>query len=482
VEKRKQKNLIIMLRSEISNKILLVNVLAATLSLGTAIFTGISAAIVVTFIIGYLLIATEHPLHMNKAIPALFMAGVIWALIAIGFKYGVVNVIDAHHHLLQNGDTGGLSEVIVHHIGKISEILFFLIGAMVIVELIDLHNGFGIVKEWITTKDKTKLLWIIGVLAFFLSAIIDNLTATIVLITILRKLFTHPQTRWWYAGMVIIAANAGGAWSPIGDVTTTMLWIAGKVTVPGLIKMVVVPSLLCFLTPILIASKMKSFKGSISKEVHVDEVQQKILSSRTMLYVGLGMIIFVPIFKSITGLAPFIGMMIAVAVVWLLSEYIQPEHGEFDKKKYATHHALSRIELSSILFFLGILLAVAGLESMVLTGSTIGSLEFAAEHINQAIPNQKVVGVLLGALSALIDNVPLVAAAIGMFTFPIDHLMWHLIAYAAGTGGSMIIIGSAAGVAAMGMEKIPFGWYLKHISLLALIGFLSGAVWFFIIS
>jgi Na+/H+ antiporter NhaD/arsenite permease-like protein len=455
----------------------MVNAVAGIMTIGLAIIVGLVPAIIMAFIIGYVLIATEHTLHMNKAIPAMFMAGVIWGLLAIGFG-SEIQLIDAHKMIVDNNQHV-FSEILLHHTGKISEILFFLIGAMTIVELINLHNGFSIVKDWIKTKDKTKLLWIIGGLAFILSALIDNLTATIVLVTIIRKLFTHQQTRWWYAGMVIIAANAGGAWSPIGDVTTTMLWIANKVTVVGLIKQVVVPAVLCFFVPFYLASRMNAFKGLISKEVHVDEEEATLLSSRIMLYGGLAMIVFVPIFKTITHLPPYIGMIIAVAVVWLMSEYIQPEHGEFDKKKYNAHHALSRIEMSSILFFLGILLAVGGLESMVI--GNIGALEYAAESINQLIPDQRIVGVILGGLSALIDNVPLVAAALGMFDFPLDDQMWHLIAYAAGTGGSMIIIGSAAGVAAMGMEKIPFGWYLKNIALLALVGFLAGAVWFFII-
>lgn len=464
-------------RQEISKRILVVNVLAALITIGFALFVGSIPAIIVSFVIGYMLIAFEHPLHMDKAIPAMIMAVVIWTLLALGFSNGSLQVIDSHQHIISAGDMDGFHNLLLHHFGKISEILIFLIGAMTIVELISLHNGFDIVKEWIQTKDKTKLLWIIGVLAFILSAIIDNLTTTIVLVTILRKLFSKQEDRWWYIGIVVIAANAGGAWSPIGDVTTTMLWIANKVTVKGLITNVVIPSVICLLVPLIIASRYKNFRGNITKELYLDEKQATLLSSRTMLYIGLGMIVFVPFFKTITHLPPYIGMMIAVAIVWLLSEYINPEDGDFDNKKYHAHHALSRIEISSILFFLGILLAVSGFESLVI--GSAAALQYAAEGINSAIPNQNIVGVLLGALSAVIDNVPLVAAAMGMFSFSVDDHMWHLIAYAAGTGGSMIIIGSAAGVAAMGMEKIPFGWYLKNISLLALLGFLGGAVWFF---
>ncbi len=469
-------------KKEVSKKILIINALAALLTIGFAIFFGLIPAIIVSFIIGYTLIAFEHQLHIDKAIPALFMAGTIWALLALGFNNGSLQVIDSHHHLFFSGDKEGFEGLLVHHIGKISEILIFLIGAMTIVELINLHRGFDIVKDWIKTKNKTKLLWIIGIFAFVLSAIIDNLTTTIVLVTILRKLFSKQEDRWWYAGMVVIAANAGGAWSPIGDVTTTMLWIADKVTPMGLIIKVLIPSLLCFVIPFIIASRFKIFQGEITQELHVNEEKATLLSSRKMLYFGLVMIVFVPIFKTATHLPPYIGMMISVALVWLLSEYINPEDGEMTeekKEKYHAHHALSRVgkELSSILFFLGILLAVAGLESLAI--GSVGSLQYAAEGINNTIPNQNIVGLLLGGLSAIIDNVPLVAAAMGMFSFPLDHHMWHLIGYAAGTGGSMIIIGSAAGVAAMGMEKILFGWYLKNISLLALLGFLSGAILFF---
>ncbi|MEZ4987592.1 MAG: sodium:proton antiporter NhaD [Saprospiraceae bacterium] len=351
----------------------------------------------------------------------------------------------------------------------------FLIGAMTIVEIIDLHRGFEVLKNWVRTRNKKKLLWIVGVLGFILSAIIDNLTATIVLVTLLRKLIHDPKERLWYAGLVVIAANAGGAWSPIGDVTTTMLWIGGQVSTGGLIMNLVLPSIVCFVLPFFIASRMSVFQGEISMADDDNLEVQKLLSSRTMLFLGLGMILFVPVFKTITHLPPYVGMMLSLGVVWLASEYIHPEEDFSEERKhlYSAHKALSRIELSSILFFLGILMAVAALETIVVNG--VGALRYVAEGLDKTLPNQDAVIIILGFLSAVIDNVPLVAASMGMYSEPLDAKLWHFIAYAAGTGGSMLIIGSAAGVAAMGMERIDFIWYLKNIAWLAMIGFLAGA-------
>jgi Na+/H+ antiporter NhaD/arsenite permease-like protein len=441
--------------------------------------------IILIFVIGYLSITLEHPLKLDKTVPALIMASLIWAVLAIGFQAGWFDVIDTHErafNFLSGGDEAmhGFENTLLHHLGKTAEILIFLIGAMTIVEIIDLHQGFEVLKSAVKTKSKRRLLWIIGILAFILSAIIDNLTATIVLITLLRKLIVNREDRLWYAAMVVIAANAGGAWSPIGDVTTTMLWIANKVTALGLIEFVVLPSIVCFVIPFLIASYMPAFKGNIEVDTSEDVELDKLLSSKTMLFLGLGMIVSVPIFKTLTHLPPYMGMMLALGIVWLVSEYIHPEE-DFSKERrhlYSAHKALSRIEISSILFFLGILMAVAGLESLVygtMNGEELGTLRYVAEVLQAAIPNQDVVVILLGILSAVIDNVPLVAASIGMYDSPTDSVLWHFIAYAAGTGGSMLIIGSAAGVAAMGMEKIDFIWYLKKIAWLAFVGFLAGA-------
>ena len=441
--------------------------------------------IILIFVLGYLSITLEHPLKLDKTVPALIMASLMWAVLAIGFTSGwfdVINTEEQAFNFLSGGEHAmeGFEGTLLHHLGKTAEILIFLIGAMTIVEIIDLHRGFEILKGAVKTKSKKRLLWIIGVLAFILSAIIDNLTATIVLVTLLRKLIHRKEDRIWFAAMVVIAANAGGAWSPIGDVTTTMLWIAKKVSAAGLIEFVVLPSIVCFVLPFFIASYMPAFRGNIEVDATEDKDEERLLSSKTMLFLGLGMIVSVPIFKTLTHLPPYMGMMLALGVVWLVSEYIHPEE-DFSKERrhlYSAHKALSRIEISSILFFLGILMAVAGLESLVygvVNGEEVGTLRFLAEVLQGAIPNQDVVVILLGVFSAIIDNVPLVAASIGMYDSPMDSVLWHFIAYSAGTGGSMLIIGSAAGVAAMGMERIDFIWYLKKITWLAFVGFIAGA-------
>ncbi|MCL4147846.1 UNVERIFIED_CONTAM: hypothetical protein GTU68_013997 [Idotea baltica] len=380
------------------------------------------------------------------------MAALMWALLAV-------------EHVEE-----GFTNMLLHHLGKTAEILVFLIGAMTIVEIVDLHQGFDVLKSWVKTKSKKKLLWILAILAFILSAIIDNLTATIVLITLLRKLIPERNARLWFAGMIVIAANAGGAWSPIGDVTTTMLWIGKRVSALHLVERLVIPSIICMVVPVFIATLLPAFKGNVETDTNdYNEANKSLLSSKTMLFLGLGMIVSVPIFKTVTHLPPYLGMMLALGVVWLVSEYIHPEEDFSNERKhlYSAHKALSRIEMSSILFFLGILMAVAALEAL-------GTLRYVAEILNGAIPNQSVVIFILGILSAIIDNVPLVAASMGMYDLPMDSSLWHLIAYSAGTGGSMLIIGSAAGVAAMGMEKIDFIWYLKKITWLAAIGFVVG--------
>ncbi|MDX1752554.1 MAG: sodium:proton antiporter NhaD [Salinimicrobium sediminis] len=450
--------------------------------------------IIVVFIIGYLAITLEHPLQLDKAVSALLMSTIIWGVIAFGFNNGWLSVVDAHGEVfnINRGDLHdqlwGFKANLMHHFSTVSEILFFLIGAMTIVEIIDLHRGFAIIKKTITTTNKRKLMWVLGSLAFILSAIIDNLTATIILVTLLRKLVPKRDYRVWFAALIIIAANAGGAWSPIGDVTTTMLWINNKVTAPGLAEHLILPALVCFIIPFAIAGRLKAFKGeTVLKRKVIDDDEERLLSSRTMLYTGLGAILFVPIFKGITGLPPYIGMLFSLSVVWLLSEYVKPVKNlsKNEKNLYSTHKALSNIEFSSILFFLGILLAVAGLESLVfgvVGGNEVGTLYYAATQLSETIPSMDVVVVILGGLSAVIDNVPLVAASMAMYDFPVDDRIWHFIAYSAGTGGSLLVIGSAAGVAAMGMEKINFMWYLKNIAPLALFGFLGGAISFVILS
>ena len=443
--------------------------------------------VIACFILGYLLIVFEHPLRLDKTVPALLMAAVCWALLALGFHNGTLSVIDSHENVFtligaeDHSASHGFDNTLLHHLGKTAEILIFLIGAMTIVEIVDLHRGFEVLKGYVRTKKKKSLLWIVGALGFILSAIIDNLTATIVLVTLLRKIIPDRTERLWFVGLIVIAANAGGAWSPIGDVTTTMLWIGNKVSSIGLIKLLVIPSLVCFAVPFFVASYMKPFKGEIKLTVREAKAEQALLSSKTMLYLGLGMIVFVPVFKTITHLPPYVGMMLSLGVVWLVSEYIHPEE-DFSKERrhlYSAHKALSRIEMSSILFFLGILMAVGALESLVfgvVNGEEVGTLRYVAESLDQTFSNRDVVVMLLGVGSAIIDNVPLVAASMGMYDAPLDDKLWQFIAYAAGTGGSMLIIGSAAGVAAMGMERIDFIWYLKKISWLAAIGFVAGGV------
>ena len=451
------------------------------------------AALILVFIVGYLLVVFEHPLKMDKTVPALSMGALMWAIIAVGFHSGLLNVIDTHDHVYSmvgltdamqiEAAEEGFTNTLLHHVGKIAEILVFLIGAMTIVELIDMHKGFEVIKEWIGTRNKKKLLWITGVIAFFLSAIIDNLTTTIVLISILRKLIHDRNERLWYVALIITAANAGGAWSPIGDVTTTMLWIGKKVTSFQLIEFIVLPAVVCFVVPYFLASFNKVFKGDLKDHPDYSDARiTKLLSSNKMLYLGLGAILFVPVFKTLTHLPPYIGMILSLSVVWAVSEFIHPEEN-FDpanRHNYSPHKALSRIELSSILFFLGILLAIAAFESAVV--GNVSMLRSGAEYLTSIIPNTNVIIILLGFLSAVIDNVPLVAAAMGMYENPIDDHLWHFLAYTAGTGGSILIVGSAAGVAAMGMEKIDFIWYLKKISWLTLAGYLAGCAAFLLLA
>lgn len=455
------------------------------------------ATIILVFVMGYLAITLEHSIKIDKLIPALVMMAICWALIALGLDTFPQWFDSGKHALLENFGLLGheekvhlMEETLLHHLGKTSEILVFLLGAMTIVEIIDYFDGFSTIKDFIKTKKKTKILWIFSILAFILSAIIDNLTATIVLISILQKIVKDRSVRIWFAGLIIIAANAGGAWSPIGDVTTTMLWIGKKVTTGNLIGYLFVPSLLCMIVPSLIASFLPAFKGDLDIEEE-KETKKKSKFSSTMLYLGLGAIVFVPIFKMITHLPPYVGMMLSLGVVAIFAEiyssskFSMTEFGAEESDAHAAHspvhYSLSKIELPSILFFLGILMAVAALESLGILFGFATSLQdnmpqMGTELISGGVSD--LVVLLLGVGSAVIDNVPLVAASLGMFSEPIDHQLWHFIAFSAGTGGSMLIIGSAAGVVAMGMEKIDFFWYLKKISWLALVGFLVGSVAF----
>lgn len=436
--------------------------------------------IVAVFVLGYLAITIEHSLKIDKLVPALMMMAIAWAAVAFGLD-GFDTWFDSHDAKLMPIEGMGhehrlhlLEGTLLHHFGKTCEILIFLVGAMTIVEIIDHFNGFATIKSFIRTKKKATLLWIVCILAFVLSAIIDNLTATIVLITILRKMISDNKLRIWYAGMIIIAANAGGAWSPIGDVTTTMLWMGDKVSTVKLIEYLILPSFVCMVLPTIIASFMPVFRGEFERPEEEEGGSSK---GPLMLYLGLGLIVFVPIFKTVTHLPPYVGMMLSLSIVALIAEIISArEFSLTDVNHEQAHHssptfgALSKIEMPSILFFLGILMTVAALESL-------GLIFTFGQDVQSAMPNDVFI-MLLGGGSAVIDNVPLVAASMGMFDvtqFGTDDHIWHFIAYAAGTGGSMLIIGSAAGVVAMGMEKISFFWYLKNIAWLALIGYLAGA-------
>ena len=435
----------------------------------------------IIFVVGYVAITMEHSLKIDKLIPALLMMVACWTLLAFGadsltqwldpatgVKDGVIPAMTGDHesrlHLV--------NEALLHHFGKTAEILIFLMGAMAIVEMIDYFEGFSSIKGMIKTRSKVALLWIVSFLAFFLSSIIDNLTATIVLITILRKIVSDQEDRMWYAGFIIIAANAGGAWTPIGDVTTTMLWMANKVTTEHLIIRLGLPSLVCILLPLIVGTFLPAFKG----EVAVMEEEKANPNSKLMLFLGLGLIIFVPIFKTVTHLPPYLGMMLSLALFAVIAEFISNRSFTMDANSRPeeahghsgpTMRALGKIEMPSVLFFLGILMTVAAMESA-------GLIFNFGQDVKNAGISENIFVTMLGVASAIIDNVPLVAASIGMFQEPMDAQVWHFIAFAAGTGGSILIIGSAAGVVAMGMEKITFFWYMKRISLLAALGYFGG--------
>ena len=432
--------------------------------------------LIIVFVLGYVAISIEHTIKINKLIPALLMMGICWASISFGIN-GITSWLDPQSSELINISSFGfekrmvlLEQTLLHHFGKTAEILFFLIGAMAIVEMIDHFEGFNSINRLIKTNKKITLLWIISFIAFFLSAIIDNLTTTIVLITIIRKILHETSDRMWFSGLIVIAANAGGAWTPIGDVTTTMLWMAEKVTTQKLILLLSIPSFINMLVPLIIASFMPVFKGNVTK---IEDDGLKKQYSSIILIAGLVLIILVPIFKTTTHLPTYIGMMLSLSIFAVLAEILSNRmirlKSEVERKEEHTGptlSALSKIDIPSVLFFLGVLMTVSAMES-------IGTISNFGQTVSQYIPETLFV-TLLGLCSAVIDNVPLVAASIGMFTAAPDANVWHFIAYAAGTGGSILILGSAAGVVAMGMEKISFIWYLKNISLLAIAGYFAG--------
>ncbi len=411
--------------------------------------------ITIIFIIGYAAIALEHPIKINKTASALLVGTVCWTVYA-----------------LTSTESHAIQEHLSHHLASIAEILFFLLGAMTIVELIDAHQGFKIITDQISSKKSVTLLWTISLLAFFLSSVLDNLTTAIVMVSLLRKIISDAEQRKFFAGIVIIAANAGGAWSPIGDVTTTMLWIGGQITAVNIMKGLFIPSLVSLVVPLVYLSY--KMRGQIIESKAVEEndfIETTAKERNTMFFVGLGTLLFVPIFKTITHLPPYMGMMLGLGVVWVVGEILHSAKDEEERKPFTASYALSRIDSSSILFFLGILLAIGCLEAT-------GLLQNLAMSMNDTFGNQDLIILLTGLASSVVDNVPLVAATMGMYdlsSFPTDHKIWEFLAYCAGTGGSILIIGSAAGVAVMGMEKIDFLWYLKRISLLALLGYFAGA-------
>ncbi len=458
------------------------------------------SVIILVFVMGYLAITLEHNLKLDKLIPALGMMAICWALVSMGVD-SFSNWFDSANHKLVEGFSSLahedklhlVQETLLHHLGKTAEIIVFLLGAMTIVEIIDYFDGFSTIKGYVKTRSKKRILWLFGILAFLLSAIIDNLTATIVLISILQKIVKRREDRIWFAGLIIIAANAGGVWSPIGDVTTTMLWIGNKVSTPMLFAHLFIPSLLCMVVPTYIASFLPAFKGEIESDDSEDNKLRSPHSAR-MLYLGLGAIVFVPFFKTVTHLPPYVGMMLSLAVVATFAEIysrskfsltdIDSAESDANSHHSPVHASLSKVEMPSILFFLGILMAVAALESLGILFNFADSLKQNIPLLGTELAGTQVsdlVIMLLGFGSAVIDNVPLVAASLGMFHEGLDDQLWHFIAFSAGTGGSMLIIGSAAGVVAMGMEKIDFFWYFKKISWLAFIGFLVGSIAFMIL-
>jgi len=429
------------------------------------------AIVIIVFIVGYLAIALEHPIKINKTASAILTGVLCWTIYA----------------LYQHESIDEIGVQLKEHLGEISGILFFLMGAMTIVELVDAYQGFRVITDRITTKNPIVLLWIVCCVTFVLSAILDNLTTTIVMVSLIRKLVPSKTMRLTFVGMIVIAANAGGAWSPIGDVTTTMLWIGGQITTVNIVKTLILPSIVCMVVPLLyLQFTLKGELGNHPEEAsgahghghgHSHGNSGPVKGSKAMLFLGVGGLISVPIFKTVTHLPPYLGMLLALGVLWVVSELINPDMDEAEKRPYTAAGALTRIDVPSVLFFLGILLAVSALESMEI-------LHHFAQWLDVTLKDNRIIITLIGILSAIVDNVPLVAASMGMYsmdTYPADHMIWEYLAFCAGTGGSILIIGSAAGVAAMGMEKVDFIWYLKKISLLAMLGYFAGAIVYLLI-
>ena len=425
----------------------------------------------VVFVLGYLAIALEHPLRVNKAASAILTGAVVWTILMLG-QHSILPEGEAHGH-------EGLIRHLLEHLGDIASILFFLMGAMTIVELIDVHEGFRVITDRISSTKKTSLLWVVGLITFFLSAALDNLTTAIVMCALLRKLIKDKETLWLFAGVVVIAANAGGAWSPIGDVTTIMLWVGGQVTTVNIMLKLIAPSLVAMIFPLVWFSF--TMKGNVERP---DTIRPSghhggnvTTGERNLVFMlGVGALLFVPIFKAITHLPPFMGVMLGLGVLWIVTEVIHVKHGVDKRGDLMVTAVLRRIDLPSVLFFLGILVAVAGLQ-------VAGHLTLMAQTLDKTLGNIFLINGAIGVLSSIVDNVPLVAAAMGMYPmtqFPPDHLFWELLALCAGTGGSLLIIGSAAGVAAMGIMHIDFVWYVKKVTFPAALGYLGGIITFWV--
>ena len=416
----------------------------------------IGAFIIIVFVLGYLAIALEHPLKLNKAASALITGVVCWTI-----------------YMLQSESSHEVGEELLHHLGEISSILFFLLGAMTIVELIDSHNGFDIITQKISTSSKQKLLLLVTLITFLLSALLDNLTTAIVMTSLCTKLLREKEDRLWFAGMIVIAANAGGAWSPLGDVTTTMLWIGGQITALNIMKQLILPSIVVCIIPALIVSFRYKGKKIVTIPVRESTSLEK-KEGKVILLAGIGLLIFVPVFKTVTHLPPFMGMLLALGLMWVITTFLHKSKDAEHAARYTVARALQKVDTPSILFFLGILLAVSALQSY-------GILKDLAIFLSDTLKNDYLIGIALGLLSAVVDNVPLVAASQGMYdlnTYPTDHFFWEFLALTTGTGGSALIIGTAAGVAVMGIEQINFMWYLKKIGWLALLGFVAGILVF----
>ncbi len=446
---------------------------------------------VVVFVLGYAAIALEHPLKIDKAASALLIGVITWVL----YVFGGVDILSSgvstawNNFAASNPDQDSAEGMlhfithheVLHHLSEISSILFFLLGAMTIVEIVDQHQGFKIITDKITTTNKVKLLWILSILTFFMSAALDNLTTTIVIVALIRKLIGDQKDRWFFASMVVLAANAGGAWSPIGDVTTIMLWIGGQVTTFNIITRVIVPSLFTMLVPLLIVTTY--IKGNVTRPEISKADSKEYTTHKEQLFIlclGVAALLFVPIFKTVTHLPPYLGMLFGLGVMWVVTEIMHKNKDVDFKSRLNVTGVLKKVDVPTVLFFLGILSAVSSMQSA-------GHLDILAQWLNDNVHDIYIINLIIGVLSSIVDNVPLVAAAMGMYPiegaeavgyaahFVQDGLFWEFLAYCAGTGGSILIIGSAAGVAAMGMEKIDFIWYFKNISLLALAGYLAGA-------